>query len=63
MHVPVGVRLMYVYRQTDPNCWTVGYYGPEGWEEESHHEFQEDAARRVHFLNGGSGCKEQFELD
>jgi len=34
--------------------WTVGFYKPYGiFEAESDHAIQEDAASRVHYLNGG----------
>jgi len=34
--------------------WTVGFYKPDGkFESESDHSKQEDAASRVHYLNGG----------
>ncbi len=45
----------YVYVQTEPELWTVGFYKPGGeFEPESDHTRQEDAAERVHFLNGGT---------
>lgn len=44
---------MYVYKQTEPSLWTVGYYDPDRkWEPESDHNEQELAARRVAWLNG-----------
>lgn len=46
---------MYVYRQSEANLWTVGYYSPEGkWIAESDHASPEEAAKRVHWLNGGN---------
>ena len=34
--------------------WTVGFYKPDGkWEPESDHGTSEEAAARVHYLNGG----------
>lgn len=48
---------MYVYIRSEPDLYTVGYYNPEGrWMPESDHENREEAARRVHYLNGGTGC-------
>lgn len=48
---------MYVYKQTEPGLWTVGYYDPQGeWEPESDHVNKEKAAERVAYLNG-SGKK------
>lgn len=45
---------MYVYKKTEKQLWTVGYYNPHGrWESESDHNNQDDAAWRVHWLNGG----------
>lgn len=47
---------MYIYRDLmrDCGCYTVGYYMPDGkFEPESDHETREDAAKRVHYLNGG----------
>jgi hypothetical protein len=54
---------MYVYIQAEPGLWTVGHYGPEGdttgmgpgrnWHPESDHSSPEEAAARVHWLNGG----------
>jgi hypothetical protein len=35
--------------------WTVGFYTPEGkWVAESDHSNAEEAAKRVHYLNGGN---------
>lgn len=45
---------MYVYIQSEPELWTVGHYDPQGnWEPESDHNDREEAAKRVHYLNGG----------
>jgi hypothetical protein len=52
----------YVYIQSEnPNpdnnyhsLYTVGFYGPDNkWEPESDYSDREQAARRVHYLNGG----------
>lgn len=44
---------MYVYKQTEPGLWTVGYYEPSGkWIPESDHDTPQAAAERVHYLNG-----------
>lgn len=47
---------MYVYIKSEPNLWTVGFYHPvEGkWMPESDHGTEDEAAARVHYLNGGS---------
>jgi hypothetical protein len=45
---------MYVYKKTEPKLWTVGFYTPAGkWEAESDHSSIDEAAARVHYLNGG----------
>jgi len=48
---------MYVYiRSSDPweTLYTVGFYSPDGkWNPESDHETADEAAKRVHYLNGG----------
>jgi len=44
----------WIYIGTEPGLWTVGFYDPKGgWVPESDHRDKEDAARRVHWLNGG----------
>jgi len=46
---------MYVYISSEPGSWTVGFYKPDGkWEPESKHTDQEEAAKRVAWLNGNS---------
>lgn len=46
---------MYVYQKSEPQLWTVGFYTPDGkWIAESDYNLKEDAAERVHWLNGGS---------
>lgn len=46
---------MYVFIRTASDQWESGFYDPEGaWYAESEHDTKEDAAWRVHFLNGGS---------
>lgn len=48
------VTLMWVYRRTEPQLYTVGFYDPQGvWCPESDHDTREQAADRVHWLNGG----------
>lgn len=45
---------MYVYIKTEPSLWTVGFYKPDGtWTPESDYSTQQEAANRVHYLNGG----------
>lgn len=44
---------MYVYIQTEPMLWTVGFHEPCGrWESESDYASKEEAAERVAYLNG-----------
>jgi hypothetical protein len=48
----------YIYRHTESSpqhdLYTVGFYAPDGeWHPESDHESADDAAERVHYLNGG----------
>jgi len=46
---------MYVYMRTEKSLWTVGFYSPNGkWVSESDYDNPEDAACRVHYLNGGN---------
>ena len=51
---------MYVYKFTEKvddftDLYTVGFYTPDGkWIPESDHNDKEDAAKRVHYLNGGN---------
>lgn len=47
--------MSYVYIQSEPGLWTVGFYDPQGkWVAESDHPHPDKAADRVHYLNGGS---------
>ena len=55
---------MYVYKRTSNKLYTVGYYEPSTLTDngytyyefisESDYTGREDAAQRVHFLNGGN---------
>ena len=46
---------MWVYIQSEPNLFTVGFYSPDGmWHADSDYPVQEWAANRVHWLNGGN---------
>jgi len=43
----------YVYINSEPGLWTVGFYGNDGsWHPESDHEDKNKAAERVAWLNG-----------
>jgi len=45
---------MYVYIKSEPGLWTVGFYDPKGnWVPESDWNSPQQAADRVHYLNGG----------
>jgi hypothetical protein len=45
---------MYVYIKTEPRLWTVGFFTPDGRREaETDYSSPEEAATRVHWLNGG----------
>lgn len=47
---------MWVYKQSEPELSTVGFYQPDGaWCAESDHGSTAEAAARVNFLNGGPG--------
>lgn len=54
---------MYVYIESEPGLWTVGHYRPNragmgaDFVSESDHETQVSAARRVNYLNGGTGLE------
>ena len=44
----------WVYIQSEKSLYTVGFYSPEGaFVPESDHNTPEEAAERVHYLNGG----------
>jgi hypothetical protein len=45
----------WVYIKSEPYLWTVGHYSPSGeWRAESDHDNPQEAAARVHHLNGGT---------
>ena len=45
----------YVYWRSEPQLWTVGYIEPDGSKQpESDHDSPAEAAKRVHYLNGGT---------
>lgn len=55
--------MSYVYIHPGPKLWTVGFYKPNGvWRPESDHSSAEDAAARVHYLNGGEEPENPFIL-
>lgn len=45
----------WVYVQSEPGLWTVGFYAPDGtWHSDSDHGDRTAAGDRVHYLNGGN---------
>lgn len=45
---------MWVYLRSEQGLWTVGFYDPDGkFQTDSDHSDREEAADRVHYLNGG----------
>jgi hypothetical protein len=46
--------MTWVYIRSEPGLWTVGFYRPDGtFCSESDHGSADEAAERVHYLNGG----------
>lgn len=46
--------MTWVYLRSEPNLYTVGFYDPDGnWHADTDHNSPDEAARRVHWLNGG----------
>lgn len=46
---------MWVYIESEEGVFTVGFYAPDGkWMAETDCDSKDEAASRVHFLNGGS---------
>lgn len=49
--------MTWVFKQTEPELWTVGHYyesrDGQKWEPDTDHGSPEEAAARVHYLNGG----------
>lgn len=47
---------MYVYIQSEPGLFTVGFYDPRGkWHPDADFDTREEARARVAFLNGTPG--------
>jgi len=45
----------YVYIETEKGLWTTGFYDPNGeWHPDGDYNNREEAAARVHYLNGGN---------
>lgn len=45
--------MSYHYIRSEPGLWTVGVETATGWTPESDHASPDEAAARVHYLNGG----------
>lgn len=44
----------WVYIQSEPQVYTVGFYAPNGeWHTDSDHGSRDEAREKVHYLNGG----------
>ena len=55
--------MSYVYWKSEPHLWTVGYYTPDGEREtDSDHSSPDEAAKRVHYLNGGNEPEIELNL-
>lgn len=53
---------MWVYKKTEKNLWTVGFYSPDGkWNADSDYNSSEEAAKRVTLLNGGTTIEINYE--
>jgi len=53
---------MYVYIQSEPELWTVGFYSPDGkWHPESDHSERHLAAERVAYLNGSAAVHQVLD--
>jgi hypothetical protein len=48
------IATTWTYIRSEPGLWTVGFYDPSGdWQPDSDHSSGDEAAKRVHYLNGG----------
>jgi hypothetical protein len=46
---------VYLFPRASGDPYTVGHYAPDGtWHPDSDHTTSEEAAKRVHYLNGGT---------
>jgi hypothetical protein len=46
--------MTWIYVQTEPQLYTVGFYTPDGkWITDSDWSSRDEARERVHYLNGG----------
>ncbi|GEM_PF-3600299 len=59
---PEEVIRLYVYVPSEKDLWTVGFYDPRGkFIPESDHNSAEEAAKRVHWLNGGTENQKEVQ--
>src|SRR5690606_13942329 len=57
------MRTTWDYIQSEPSCWTVGFYSPDGkWNSDSDHSSKKEASERVHYLNGGQMTPGEMNL-
>jgi len=55
---------MWIYIKTEAGLWTVGFYSPDGeFHGDSDHPSPEEAADRVHYLNGGVRKDDIIQVD
>lgn len=48
----------FTFMRTEPTLWTTGFYRPDGkWEPDADHGSPDEAAGRVHWLNGGCDAR------
>jgi len=53
---------MWVYIKSEPQLYTVGFYAPDGkFNTDSDWNTKDEAATRVHYLNGGGIDKDKLE--
>ncbi|WP_409186465.1 hypothetical protein F9C11_20440 [Amycolatopsis sp. VS8301801F10] len=46
--------MTWIYESFETGLWTVGFYRPDGsFAPATDHRSEEEAAQRVHYLNGG----------
>jgi len=54
----------WVYVRSESQLWTVGFYSPDGeWHPDTDWDSKEEAAKRVHYLNGRSNEKETINAE
>lgn len=56
-------KVTWVYIQSENNVWTTGFYYPNGhFMPEGDYSSPDEAAKRVHYLNGGDHIEENERL-